>query len=80
MHNGDVDASVDGREAPTAGWSDAGQVDWYLNRIGRLSPRIAGEDLLQSVLPAEPRSFPIQMATPGMDTAFRVESTAALTL
>lgn len=44
-------------EAQTAGWSDTRQVDWYLDRIGQLPPRLAGEEVLRSVLPAEPRSL-----------------------
>lgn len=41
---------------PTAGWNDRSQVDWYLGRIGELPPRVAGEEVLRSVLPATPRS------------------------
>src|SRR4051812_32272373 len=41
---------------PTAGWDDATQVDWYLERIGRLHPRLAGENVLCEVLPQSPRS------------------------
>jgi tRNA (cmo5U34)-methyltransferase len=37
-------------------WSDPDQVDWYLTRIGGLSPRVAGEDVLVSVLPEAPSS------------------------
>ena len=42
-------------ETPTGGWADGEQVDWYLGRIGRLAPRLAGEDALREILPAEPR-------------------------
>ena len=28
---------------PTGGWSDAAQVEWYTNRIGKLEARKAGE-------------------------------------
>ena len=40
----------------TAGWNDPDQVDWYLDRIGGLPPRIAGEDMLRDVLPPTPES------------------------
>lgn len=33
-------------EAQTAGWDDQRQVDWYLDRIGQLPPRLAGEEAL----------------------------------
>jgi tRNA (cmo5U34)-methyltransferase len=39
---------------PTAGWDDDEQVRWYLDRIDRLPPRLAGEQVLAEVLPAEP--------------------------
>lgn len=45
------------KPAPTGGWSDPGRVDWYLNQVGNLPPRLAGEEVLRSVLPAEPRSL-----------------------
>lgn len=44
-------------QVPAAGWSDRGQVDWYLDRIGQLPPRIAGEEVLLSVLPPDPQSL-----------------------
>ena len=46
----------DGAEAvgPT-GWRDPAQVDWYVTRIERLPPRLAGEAALVDVLPPEPR-------------------------
>lgn len=40
---------------PTAGWTDPGQVDWYLDRIERLEPRLAAEELLGEILPPAPR-------------------------
>ena len=48
---------ADGQTAPTptGGWSDEGQVAWYLDRIGKLEARQAGERMLVDVLPAEPR-------------------------
>jgi tRNA (cmo5U34)-methyltransferase len=38
-----------------AGWTDPGQVEWYLDRAGRLAPRLAAEELLRTILPSEPR-------------------------
>ena len=40
---------------PTGGWSDTAQVEWYLNRIGKLKARQAGEAILVDVLPPSPR-------------------------
>ena len=40
---------------PTAGWDDDEQVRWYLDRIDRLPPRLAGEQVLAEALPAEPK-------------------------
>ncbi|HVN51560.1 MAG TPA: class I SAM-dependent methyltransferase [Acidimicrobiales bacterium] len=37
------------------GWRDPVQVDEYVTRISRLSPRLAGEAMLVEVLPPEPR-------------------------
>ncbi len=39
---------------PTGGWTDADQVDWYLGRVGRLTPRLAGEAVLAELLPDDP--------------------------
>ncbi len=39
---------------PTAGWHDPEQVGWYLERIDRLPPRLAGEAVLAEILPASP--------------------------
>lgn len=44
-------------DTPTAGWSDAAQVDWYLDRIGKLHPRLAGEGVVVETLPPAPRSL-----------------------
>ena len=41
---------------PTGGWKDPEQVEWYLERIGRLEARLAGEQALASVLPPSPES------------------------
>lgn len=43
------------RSAPTGGWSDADQVEWYTERIGRLEARGAGERMVVDLLPPEPR-------------------------
>ena len=42
---------------PTAGWSDPGQVEWYLDRIDRLPPRLAGENALVELLPPAPETL-----------------------
>ncbi len=39
-----------------AGWDHPGHVDWYLGRVEGLKPRLAGEEVLREILPAEPRS------------------------
>lgn len=39
---------------PTTGWDDAEQVGWYLDRIDRLPPRLAGESVLAEILPPAP--------------------------
>lgn len=41
---------------PVGGWGDEQQVDWYLQRIGRLEARQAGERMLAEVLPDAPAS------------------------
>jgi len=40
---------------PLAGWSDAAQVEWYVDRIGKLEARQAGERMLADVMPPAPR-------------------------
>jgi tRNA (cmo5U34)-methyltransferase len=40
---------------PTGGWSDTAQVEWYLERIGKLEARQAGVRVLAEVLPRSPR-------------------------
>jgi SAM-dependent methyltransferase len=42
---------------PTAGWKDPGQVEWYLDRVGVLPARLAGEDALKDRLPPAPRTL-----------------------
>jgi len=39
---------------PPAGWADETQVAWYLERIGKLEARQAGERVLVDLLPANP--------------------------
>jgi len=40
---------------PVGGWSDPAQVEWYVDRIGRLEARQAGERMMTDVMPAAPR-------------------------
>src|SRR5690349_5072162 len=40
---------------PTAGWDDVAQGDWYVNRIGKLEARQAGERMVIDALPPDPR-------------------------
>lgn len=40
---------------PKGSWNDGEQVAWYLDRIGRLEARRAGEQMLVEALPANPR-------------------------
>jgi tRNA (cmo5U34)-methyltransferase len=44
-------------QTPPATWAEKAKVGWYLDRVGQLPPRIAGEELLRSVFPADPRSL-----------------------
>jgi SAM-dependent methyltransferase len=44
------------KRAQTTGWDDPDQVDWYLDRVDGLPPRIAGEDMLREVLPGAPET------------------------
>ena len=52
-----MDASPTSDQDHLSSWSDARRVDWYLDRVDRLAPRIAGEDVLQTLLPAAPDSL-----------------------
>ncbi len=45
---------ADSATTPTGGWPDQAQVDWYLERIGKLEARHAGEQMLAEVLPPTP--------------------------
>jgi SAM-dependent methyltransferase len=40
---------------PTGSWNDRAQVEWYLNRVGRVEARRAGEQMLVDILPLGPR-------------------------
>jgi tRNA (cmo5U34)-methyltransferase len=66
-------------ETPTGGWSDPSQVSWYLGRIDLLPARIAGEDMLRSVLPAEPRSLLDLGCGDGRLTALALEARPMIT-
>jgi len=48
-----VDGSANADRALTTTWDDTGRVDRYLDRVGKLEARSAGEDVLRSLLPAE---------------------------
>jgi tRNA (cmo5U34)-methyltransferase len=52
-----VDARADVGQIPDATWADANRVDGYLERIGRVAPRAAGEEVLGSLFPADPASL-----------------------
>ena len=41
---------------PTAGWDDPTQVSWYINRLDRLPPRLAGESVMGEILIPAPTS------------------------
>lgn len=41
--------------SPVGGWNDGEQVDWYLERIGKIEARRAGESMLVDLLPPAPR-------------------------
>ena len=57
MHADDrASAASELASTPTGGWHDSDQVNWYLDRVGQLSPRLAGEAALREMLPPEPRS------------------------
>jgi len=51
-----VAITPENEEPRSASWRDPERVDWYLARIGELTPRAAGEDVLVSVLPGSPCS------------------------
>jgi tRNA (cmo5U34)-methyltransferase len=52
-----VEAPPHPDQSDLSSWSDARRVDEYLDRIEGLAPRTAGEDVLRTLLPAEPRSL-----------------------
>lgn len=43
-------------DEPAAGWNTPARAERYLERIGTILPRTAGEEVLRGILPAEPRS------------------------
>jgi len=51
-----VTSTPDPGRPQSATWCDPERVDHYLNRIGGLVPRAAGEEVLVSLLPDSPRS------------------------
>jgi len=52
-----VGGSEEYLETPTGGWGDPDQVDWYLDRVSNLAPRLEAENVLRSLLPQQPRSL-----------------------
>lgn len=51
-----LEPALGGGEASLVGtWQDPERVTAYLGRIGRLPPRLAGEEVLREILPAAPR-------------------------
>lgn len=75
-----MDAAQGGSdELQTAGWGDQGQVDWYLDRISKLPPRVAGEDVLRSVLPPAPRSLLDLGCGDGRLSALALEARSTIT-
>jgi ubiquinone/menaquinone biosynthesis C-methylase UbiE len=46
---------MDDQPHATRSWNDGAHVEWYLNRIGRLEARRAGEQMLVDVLPPNPQ-------------------------
>jgi tRNA (cmo5U34)-methyltransferase len=56
VHTGGMTPAEHPAPSPTAGWSDPDQVDWYLDRIDGLPPRIAGENMLRDLLPPAPET------------------------
>jgi SAM-dependent methyltransferase len=51
-----MDEQARGVPPTTSSWADVPVVVRYLERIGEHSPRVAGEDVLRSILPAHARS------------------------
>jgi SAM-dependent methyltransferase len=52
-----VDAAADIRRSGATRWDDPDRVEGYLARVGTLAPRLAGEDVLRTLLPARPASL-----------------------
>ena len=40
---------------PPGNWTDSDQVEWYLERVGKMDARLAGESMLTEVLPPTPK-------------------------
>jgi len=55
MSSGSNDAPVPAHEHDHEHWHDPEKVDEYLDRVGRLAPRLAGEAVLVEVLPDDPK-------------------------
>jgi adenosylcobyric acid synthase len=56
-HNGRVPLPADSAHTAASSWDHEDQVERYLDRRATLAPRQAGEELLISLLPPEPRSL-----------------------
>ena len=47
-------ADTEANPTPVGGWSDPAQVEWYVDRIGKLEGRQAGERVFADVIPPAP--------------------------
>jgi tRNA (cmo5U34)-methyltransferase len=63
----------------TAGWSDPDQVAWYVQRVGVLPQRVAGEGVLAGVLPATAASVADLGCGDGRLTALVLDSCPGIT-
>jgi tRNA (cmo5U34)-methyltransferase len=63
----------------TAGWTDPGQVEWYLDRMDRLAPRRAAEELLATLLPPQPQRLLDLGCGDGRLAALALEARPSLT-
>lgn len=55
-HNGTMDEQARGGPVAPSSWADAPVVERYLDRVGDLPPRVAGEDVLRSIVSGRARS------------------------